>query len=136
MAASPRHEFSKHRTDTITLVAGVGVLGDAHAGPTVQHRSRVAKDPAQPNLRQVHLIHTELLEELGGAGFSIAPGELGENITTEGVPLLGLPVGSVLNVGGDVLLAVTGLRNPCWQIDHYQDGLLVSRVVSDFSVVG
>jgi MOSC domain-containing protein YiiM len=131
VATSPRHEFSKTCSDTITLLAGVGVVGDAHAGATIQHRSRVAKDPSQPNLRQVHLIHRELLDELTAAGFRVAPGALGENVTTTGVSLLDLPVGSVLSIGDDVILGVTGLRNPCWQIDTYEKGLLAAVLDHD-----
>lgn len=124
MAKSTQHEFSKQREDSITLVAGIGVEGDAHSGATVQHRSRVARDPSQPNLRQVHLIHRELLDELSATGFAVYPGALGENITTSGLDLLALPVGAVLAIGDRALLGVTGLRSPCWQIDEYQDGLL------------
>lgn len=106
------------------LVAGMGVEGDAHFGATVRHRSRVAADPTQPNLRQVHLLQGELLEELSAAGLTVAPGALGENITTRGIDLLASSTGTILRVGEDVLVAVTGLRNPCRQIEHFQDGLL------------
>ncbi|OKI07920.1 molybdenum cofactor biosysynthesis protein [Streptomyces sp. CB02056] len=102
----------------------MGVEGDVHAGVTVRHRSRVAQDPTQPNLRQVHLIHRELLTELGESGFDVTPGALGENITTEGVDLLGLPVGAVLRIGPEAEVEITGLRNPCAQIDAYRPGLL------------
>ncbi|ELP61917.1 MOSC domain-containing protein [Streptomyces turgidiscabies] len=122
------YSFSKPNRDSVRLLAGLGVEGDVHAGTTVKHRSRMAKDPTQPNLRQVHLIHEELLAEVGEEGFEVAPGELGENITTRGVDLLALPVGTLLHIGDDVVLTVTGLRNPCLQIDHFEDGLL-KRVV-------
>lgn len=112
-------------------MAGMGVSGDAHFGATVQHRSRVAQDASQPNLRQVHLIHEELLDELGAAGFAIPAGGLGENITTRGLPLLDLPVGAVLSIGDDAVLAVTGLRNPCLQIEQYERGLLAAVVHRD-----
>lgn len=130
-----RHAFSKPAADRIELIEGIGVKGDAHAGTTVQHRSRVAKDPSTPNLRQVHLIHHELLDHVAAAGFTVAPGELGENITTRGVELLGLPVGARLRIGAAVL-TVTGLRNPCAQINDYQPGLLkqVLRRGADGSV--
>ena len=118
------HRFSKQATDTVELIAGIGVAGDAHAGATVRHRSRVAVDPLQPNLRQVHLIGGELLDELRGDGFAVGPGDLGENITTRGIDLLALPTGTVLSVGDDALLAVTGLRNPCTQLDRFQRGLM------------
>jgi MOSC domain-containing protein YiiM len=124
---SARHEFSKREVDQIHLIAGIGVEGDAHAGSTVQHRSRVKVDPTQPNLRQVHLIHEELFDELAAEGFHVPAGSLGENITTSGIDLLRLPVGATLRLGDEVLLAVTGLRNPCSQIEDFQAGLL-SRV--------
>jgi MOSC domain-containing protein YiiM len=123
------HRFSKIPATQITLVAGLGVEGDAHAGATVQHRSRVARDPTQPNLRQVHLVHRELLDLLQGRGFRVGPGTIGENITTRGLDLLGLPVGARLRLGDTALLEVTGLRNPCYQLDGHQDGLM--RAVLD-----
>ncbi|MFE6052951.1 MOSC domain-containing protein [Kitasatospora sp. NPDC056446] len=128
VSSSAEYTFSKPNRAGITLVAGLGVEGDVHAGVTVRHRSRVAQDPTRPNLRQVHLIHRELLAELGESGFDVAPGALGENITTEGVDLLGLPVGAVLRIGAEAEVEVTGLRNPCAQIDAYRSGLL-KRVV-------
>lgn len=130
-----RHAFSKQATDEIELIEGSGVKGDAHAGTTVQHRSRVAKDPSAPNLRQVHLIHQELFERVVAAGFTVAPGELGENITTRGLDILALPVGTRLHIGAAVV-TVTGLRNPCVQINNYQPGLLkeVFRRDADGSV--
>ena len=118
------HTFSKQPVREIELIAGLGVRGDAHLGAQVQHRSRVTADPTQPNLRQVHLIHAELFDYVSDSGFRVGPGDLGENITTNGIDLLSLPVGSMLNLGSDALLAVTGLRNPCRQIDDFQDGLL------------
>ncbi|MEU2780203.1 MULTISPECIES: MOSC domain-containing protein [unclassified Streptomyces] len=122
------YSFTKPNREGITLLKGLGVDGDVHAGVTVKHRSRVAQDPTQPNLRQVHLIHEELFAELAEAGFRVAPGELGENVTTRGLDLLGLPVGTLLRIGAEAVVEVTGLRNPCLQIDHFQDGLL-KRVV-------
>ncbi len=118
------HTFSKELCDTIELVAGLGVVGDAHQGPQVKHRSRVAADPTQPNLRQVHLIHEELFDYAATKGFRVLPGDLGENITTRSIDLLSLPRGSMIRVGTKALLAVTGLRNPCQQIDDFQEGLL------------
>ncbi|OZI25805.1 MOSC domain-containing protein [Bordetella genomosp. 9] len=123
VSASPAHAFSKQVLPSIALVAGYGVQDDAHYGITVQHRSRVARDPTQPNLRQVHLIHSELFTELAGKGFEIEPGQLGENITTVGIDLLALPVDTVLHIGEQVRLRVTGLRNPCIQLDTYRQGL-------------
>ena len=119
---SPEHTFSKPSTDSIELLAGLGVTGDAHMGARVKHRSRVKMDPTQPNLRQVHLIASETLAEANAAGFDVAPGDLGENITTSGLDLIDLPVGTTLRIG-DALLALTGLRNPCVQIDAFADGL-------------
>lgn len=118
------HAFSKQSVETIELVAGLGVDRDAHQGARVQHRSRVAANPAQPNLRQVHLIHSELFDRMANRGFDVGPGDLGENITTRNVALLDLPVGSILKIGPDALVAITGLRNPCSQIDNFQQGLL------------
>jgi MOSC domain-containing protein YiiM len=123
VARDDTHRFSKPAAEAIILRAGLGVEGDAHAGATVRHRSRVARDPSAPNLRQVHLIAGELLDELTGRGFQVVPGGLGENVTTRGVDLLGLPTGTVLRLGPDALIAVTGLRNPCVQLDRYQSGL-------------
>lgn len=125
------HRFSKVPEDLVTLARGVGVVGDAHAGVTVQHRSRVAVDPTQPNLRQVHLMHAELFEDLRAQGFDVRPGQLGENITTQGLDLLGLPRGARLHLGATVVLEVTGLRNPCAQIDAYRSGLLKAVAYRD-----
>ncbi len=123
VARDDAHRFSKIPVTAITLLAGLGVEGDAHCGATVQHRSRVARDPTQPNLRQVHLVHAELFEELAGLGFSLQPGEIGENITTRGVDLLGLPRGAILHLGETARVEVTGLRNPCHQLDDHKAGL-------------
>ncbi|WFR96256.1 MOSC domain-containing protein [Rhizobium tumorigenes] len=122
------HEFSKTVVECIEIVENSGVAGDAHSGVTVQHRSRVAVDPNQPNLRQVHLIERELLEELAGKGFELRPGDLGENILTEGISLLELPTDTILKIGPYVRLQVTGLRNPCAQIENFRTGLLKNVV--------
>jgi MOSC domain-containing protein YiiM len=127
---SPTHSFSKRPALSIRLIAGIGVEGDAHAGATVKHRSRVAKDPTQPNLRQVHLIHAELLDELNAKGFSVKPGDMGENITTSGLDLLALPTGAVLSIGTAVI-KVMGLRNPCVQLDRFQQGLMQATLDHD-----
>jgi MOSC domain-containing protein YiiM len=124
--SSRRHDFSKEERGEIVLIEGRGVSGDAHFGTTVQHRSRVAKNPTQPNLRQVHLIHQELLDELRGKGFEVGPGELGENVTTRGIRLLELAVGTRLLLGAEAVVEVTGLRNPCSQIERFQRGLLAA----------
>ncbi|MET9391082.1 MOSC domain-containing protein [Streptomyces sp. NPDC006624] len=124
VSSNGEYAFTKPNRDSITLLAGLGVEGDVHAGVTVKHRSRVAQDPTRPNLRQVHLIHEELFAEVGEAGFEVGPGDLGENITTRGIDLLGLPTGALLRLGDGAVLEVTGLRNPCLQIDLFQDGLL------------
>ncbi|MEL7199408.1 MAG: MOSC domain-containing protein [Pseudomonadota bacterium] len=124
VARDEAHNFSKSLVPEIEIIAGLGVAGDAHLGKTVMHRSRVEADPTQPNLRQVHLIHSELFDEVAQKGFSVRPADLGENITTLGVDLLGLPRHAVLEIGESVRLEVTGLRNPCAQIDNFQKGLL------------
>ncbi|MFQ6711730.1 MOSC domain-containing protein, partial [Bordetella pertussis] len=126
VCSSPGHTFSKPVREAITLVAGLGVAGDAHQGATVRHRSRVRADPGQPNLRQVHLIHGELHDALQQAGFNVAEGTLGENITTRGIDLLDLPRDSLLYLGGQAIVRITGLRNPCAQLDRYQRGLMAA----------
>jgi MOSC domain-containing protein YiiM len=131
VSRSPSHTFHKHGEESIRLVAGRGVEGDAHCGETVKHRSRVAQDPTQPNLRQVHLIHAELFEELRVAGFAVSPGEMGENVTTRGLDLLALPRGTRLHVGPDVVVEVTGLRNPCGQLDRFRPGLMKALLGRD-----
>ncbi|MFF9322717.1 MOSC domain-containing protein [Streptomyces sp. NPDC014735] len=131
VSSNGEYSFTKPNRSSIMLLAGLGVEGDVHAGVTVKHRSRVAQDPTQPNLRQVHLIHEELFTEVGEEGFNVAPGELGENITTSGIDLLGLPVGTLLRIGDEAIVEVTGLRNPCLQIDNFQDGLLKKVVGRD-----
>ncbi len=131
VSAHPEHSFSKPTLPQISLLAGLGALGDAHCGKTVKHRSRVAQTPDQPNLRQVHLIHAELLDELEGKGFSVQPGDLGENVTTRGIDLLGLPVGTKLKLGPDAIIELTGLRNPCGQIDNFQKNLLKAVLERD-----
>ena len=123
VARDGEHRFSKQLVAEIVILNGLGVEGDAHQGVTVKHRSRVAADPTQPNLRQVHLIHSELFEELRGKGFEVNPAAMGENIATEGIDLLALPKGTLLSIGADVVLQVTGLRNPCAQIERFQPGL-------------
>jgi MOSC domain-containing protein YiiM len=124
------HRFSKQPRMWITLLAGLGVEGDAHQGITVKHRSRVARDPSQPNLRQVHLLHRELLDELAGRGFRIGPGEIGENILTHDIDLLGLPTGTILRIGA-AAIRITGLRNPCVQLDRFQPGLMAATLDRD-----
>ncbi|MFG2354090.1 MOSC domain-containing protein [Streptomyces sp. NPDC048521] len=124
VSSNGAYSFSKPKRQSIRLLAGLGVEGDVHAGVTVKHRFRVRQDPTQPNLRQVHLMHEELFEEVAGAGFRVGPGELGENITTRGIDLLGLPTGALLRIGDEAVVEVTGLRNPCSQIDDFQRGLL------------
>lgn len=127
---SSKHTFSKDNKTIIKLVKGLGVEGDAHFGSTVKHRSRVAQDPSQPNLRQVHLIQNELFEELTDR-FDIKPGQLGENITTSGINLLELPTDTILYIGESAIIKVTGLRNPCAQIDHFKPGLLKAVLDKD-----
>jgi MOSC domain-containing protein YiiM len=125
------HHFSKTPGLGIRLLTGLGVAGDAHMGATVKHRSRVRKDPLAPNLRQVHLMHAELFEELRGKGFVVQPGDLGENVTTSGIDLLALPTGARLHLGAHAVVEVTGLRNPCVQIDNFQNGLMAATLDRD-----
>ncbi|NET30921.1 MAG: MOSC domain-containing protein [Cyanothece sp. SIO1E1] len=124
LSKSSTHTMQKFNTTQIKLLKGLGVEGDAHLGKTVKHRSRVAKDPTQPNLRQVHLIHQELHEELAGKGFEVTPGLMGENITTQGINLLELPKDTILTIGSHAKIQITGLRNPCHQLDGIQQGLM------------
>ncbi|MFD9194293.1 MOSC domain-containing protein [Streptomyces phaeochromogenes] len=131
VSSSGEYSFSKPNRDGITLLAGLGVEGDVHAGVTVKHRFRMEKDPSQVNLRQVHLIHEELFDEVREAGFEVAAGQLGENVTTRGIDLLGLPTGTRLRVGDEAVVEVTGLRNPCAQIDGFQKGLMKQVVGRD-----
>lgn len=126
VSTSARHTLAKANQESIRLIEGLGVDGDAHAGQTVKHRSRVARDPTQPNLRQVHLVHAELFAELRSSGFEISPGRMGENITTAGLDLLGLATGTRLHIGTAAIVQVTGLRNPCHQLDKIQPGLMAA----------
>ncbi|WP_119868338.1 MOSC domain-containing protein [Frondihabitans sp. 762G35] len=126
-----KHRFSKPEVPSILLREGWGIEGDAHAGVTVQHRSRLRRDPDAPNLRQVHLIHAELLDEVEAAGFPVEPGQLGENVTTRGIDLLGLATDTLLRIGPEAVVRVTGLRNPCVQIDGFEAGLLKQLVGRD-----
>ncbi|MGW3663320.1 MOSC domain-containing protein [Streptomyces sp. NPDC005141] len=124
VSSSGTYSFTKPNRESVTLLAGLGVEGDVHAGRTVKHRFRMEKDPSQVNLRQVHLIHEELFAEVREAGFEVAAGQLGENVTTRGIDLLGLPTGTRLHLGAAAVVEVTGLRNPCAQIDTFEKGLL------------
>jgi len=118
------HRFSKPPRDSIRLIEGLGVEGDAHLGVTVQHLSRIRRDPTTPNLRQVHLIHAELHDELCAKGFTIGAGDMGENVTTRGIDLLGLPLNARLHLGPEAIVEIKGLRNPCAQIDRFEKGMM------------
>ncbi len=131
VSRSATYTFSKPNQNSIRLLAGLGVEGDAHMGETVKHRGRMARDPHQPNLRQVHLIHAELHDELRASGFNVSAGQMGENITTRGVDLLGLPTGTRLHLGNEAVVEVTGLRNPCTQLDGLQPGLMAAVLSHD-----
>jgi len=131
VSRSPAHTLAKATQPSIRLLAGLGVEGDAHLGETVKHRSRVARDPTRPNLRQVHLIQAELHDELGAAGFAVAAGEMGENVTTRDLDLLGLPAGTRLRLGESAVVEVTGLRNPCVQLDGIRPGLMAATLARD-----
>jgi MOSC domain-containing protein YiiM len=131
VSRSATHTLTKPAHGSIRLLTGLGVEGDAHQGQTVKHRSRVARNPNQPNLRQVHLIHAELHEELGAAGFTVVAGQMGENITTRGIDLLGLPAGTRLRLGDTAVVEVTGLRNPCDQLNRVEPGLMAATLGRD-----
>ena len=134
VAAVSRDEqygFSKTTREAVTLLAGLGVEGDVHAGETIRHQFRMTYEPDLPNLRQVHLMHEELFEELALKGYRVSAGQLGENITTRGVDLLGLPTGALLHLGDRAVLEVTGLRNPCAQLDKIRPGLLKATLDKD-----
>ena len=144
VSRSAKHTFSKPNQKFIKLIKGLGVEGDAHAGKMVKNRFLVKSDPKRPNLRQVHLIQGELLDKLNAEGFSVAPGQMGENITTQGVDLLSLPTGTRLEIGAKAVVEITGLRNPCHQIDQFQQGMLNAvfyadeegKLVSEAGVMG
>ncbi len=131
VSRSATHTFTKPSQESIKLLTGLGVEGDAHMGFTVKHRSRVAVDPTQPNLRQVHLIHAELHDELRSTGFVVSAGQMGENITTRGIDLLSLPTGTRLYLGDTAVVELTGLRNPCAQLDRFQPGLMAAVLGRD-----
>ena len=128
LASDGQHRFSKQLARSLTLLAGLGVSGDAHMGTRVQHLSRVKQNPNQPNLRQVHLIHAELFDELTAEGFAIEPGQMGENVTTRGIDLLGLSAGTRLRLGTVALIEITGLRNPCHQLNGLAPGLMAATL--------
>ncbi len=131
VSRSGRHTFTKPLAPSIRLLPGLGVEGDAHLGEKVKHRSRVRKNPDDPNLRQVHLIHEELFAELRRSGFDVGPGAIGENVTTRGIDLLALPAGTRLRLGSAAVVEVTGLRNPCSQLDAFQPGLMAAVLGRD-----
>jgi MOSC domain-containing protein YiiM len=131
VSRSSRHTLVKTNEASVRLMAGLGIEGDAHQGTTVKHRSRVARNPAAPNLRQVHLIHAELHDELRQRGFEVKAGQMGENVTTSGVDLLGLATGTRLYIGDTAIVEVTGLRNPCAQLDKIQPGLMAATLDRD-----
>jgi MOSC domain-containing protein YiiM len=125
------HHFSKTPALSIRLLSGLGVEGDGHMGATVQHRYDRRRDPTKPNLRQVHLIPSELFDELRGKGFAIAPGDLGENITTSEIDLAALPTGTRLYLGASAVIELTGLREPCTLMDRFQRGLKAATLDRD-----
>ena len=134
VSKSPIHTMGKPNADSIKLLTGLGIEDDAHMGVTVKHRSRVAQDPTQPNLRQVHLIHSELHDELAAKGFHVSHGQMGENITTRGIDLLSLPKGTKLLIGEEAIIEISGLRNPCNQLESIQKGLM--KAVLDYDEKG
>ena len=131
VSSKATHGPDKPNRECLRLIAGQGVEGDAHCGSRVKHRSRVARDPTRPNFRQVHLIHAELHDELAGLGFTVTPGLMGENITTRGLDLLGLCAGARLRIGAEAVVEITGLRNPCYQLDALQPGLMAACLGRD-----
>jgi MOSC domain-containing protein YiiM len=131
VSRNAKHTFGKRTHPSIRLLAGLGVEDDAHNGVTVQHLHRIARDPTQPNVRQVHLIHAELHDELNASGFVVAAGEMGENVTTRGIDLLALPAGTRLHLGDEAIVEITGLRNPCAQLDRFQLGLMSAVLERD-----
>ena len=131
VSASPEHGFTKMPRDTINLLAGLGVEGDAHAGATVQHLYRKRKDPSAPNLAQVHFLPVELFAEMAALGFTLAPGAMGENVLTEGLDLITLPTGTLFKIGADVLVEISGIRDPCKQIDALGQGLTKAMFARD-----
>lgn len=131
VSKSKTHSFSKNRCHSIVLLKGLGVEGDAHMGEKIKHRSRVRKDPNQPNLRQVHLLHAKLFDELKEQGFDVSPAQMGENITTEGIDLLNLPKDTILQIGTRAEVQITGLRNPCSQLNSIKDGLMNAVLEED-----
>jgi hypothetical protein len=124
----PDHALAKIEQPLIALVAGLGIAGDVHASATRRHRARFRPTIEVPNLRQVHLIHAELFDELAAEGFAVAPGEMGENVTTQAIDLLALPTGTRLRLGDDAVVELTGLRNPCWKLDRWQPGLMAATL--------
>jgi MOSC domain-containing protein YiiM len=137
VSSKATHGVKKLPRDEVSLVAGHGVEGDYHAGAFVRHRSRAAKDPQQPNLRQVHLIHAELFDELAPLGIKVKPGDMGENITTRGLPILDLAPGSLLHLGASAIVEITGCRNPCAQLNDVDQRLLgqVAMKAADGSII-
>jgi MOSC domain-containing protein YiiM len=131
VSRSDAYTFSKAEAASIRLIAGFGVEGDVHAGATIRHRGRIARDPTAPNLRQVHLIHAELHDRLARDGMTVDPGQMGENVTTRGIDLLGLPTGARLRLGADAVVEITGLRNPCRQLDGLRRGLMAAMLEHD-----
>ena len=131
VSKSASHTLEKYHQDEIVLLEGLGVEGDAHMGATVKHRSRVKKDPTQPNLRQVHLMHNELFGELSAKGFQVFPAQMGENITTQGIQILDLPKDTILRIGSEASIQITGLRNPCSQLESIQAGLMKALLDRD-----
>jgi MOSC domain-containing protein YiiM len=108
VSCNDTYAFTKPVRDEIVLIAGVGVAGDVHAGVHVKHRGRVRADPHQPNFRQVHLIQQELFAEVGEKGYAVAAGNLGENVTTTGMDLLALPLGTILRFGPEAATGSAG----------------------------
>ena len=131
VSLSPTHAFSKQPQPNIQLLAGLGIQGDAHCGPTVRHRYLRRRNPAAPNLTQVHLLASEFLDTLRPLGFDLHPGDLGENILTSGLDLLSLPIATLLHLGPTAIVEVIGLRTPCVQMNRFRPGLMAASFHPD-----
>jgi len=112
----------KLRTDQIFLIADFGVKGDYHAGKFIRHRWLAKKDPTRLNNRQVLLIDDSILADIGKEGISPKPGELGENITLEGIKLMRQPIGTKFQIG-DAVVELTEIRRPCYQLNAIHPNL-------------
>lgn len=132
VSARSGHHFSKTPQRSIRLLAGLGVEGDGHMGERIKHRSRARYNPALPNLRQVHLIDSGYIALMAAKGYAVAPGDIGENLLVAGIDLISMPQDTLLHLGGDgAVVRITGLRNPCIQMDRFMPGLMAASLDRD-----